>query len=989
MKLQQLYRTLAVCLMLAFAVPCLAQSQLDDDTYNEILAATLAANDNGRYKEAERYALQLKANDERFDPKNFAWRIFLGLAIKNQGRYDEARPLLESYVELCKKNHGEEIRTVEGLMTLGGLYIEMDLTDEAAPVLEEAVKMGVRKLGPDNETTLDAQTNLASVYQKTGEWDRAVTLFRDTINRQHRIGSRNLERMIPICNLTLLYQYQGRYEQAESIARYGLTVVKALGLPTKHPKTIMLLERLAMTYQVQHRYEEARPILEEALKAADSLLGADHPDTGSICANLSVCYTELKETAKARELLKRAIDIYSGVYGAEHARLCPMIYALAWDLVDDGDYPEAEKVARRGLAIAEKASNGEKRLAAQLRTLLADILFLQDKVDQSEAELKRALSDLTERGTDLTRRHDLMRTQARILWKRGDKQGAIRELKAAIELVDSSRASAGGSEVERAAYYSKFTLTHEILLQWQAELGDVPEAFKTFERARARTFQESIDQAGVDLWAGRSAEDKAREQQQQVELNSKVSKLQTEWLEFPAATDKEERAVTEERQQLANNLLDARDELYNFERDLRNASQAYRQLISTQPKVQELAEVQKKLVQEKTLLLSYFIGEHNSYVLAVTPTNARLLELKVSAQDAAVLALKVGPLTRDNLKKVLLGDDKSAVLPRIAKNVPLGDVEPKLHSLWQVLVPEQLRAEVTGGGLDKLIVVPDGPLSLLPLEALIVDRSAGIVYLLDVAPPIEYGPSAAVLMTLTDRPTVPPKKISVLTLGNPTYTRAPANALAETGRAAVIRSSLRPLPFTGTESRWVAETFRKSGAESVQFLLGTATEANIRANIEGREIIHLACHGSSDASYGNFFGALAVAPGQKVGNPMDDGMLTLAEINTLNLKGCELAILSACLTNHGPQQEGEGVWALSRGFLVAGARRVVASDWVVDDAAAGSLISIFCSRLALDRKADKPLDYSKALRDAKRWTRDQEKWNRPYFWAPFVFVGPR
>ena len=53
----------------------------------------------------------------------------------------------------------------------------------------------------------------------------------------------------------------------------------------------------------------------------------------------------------------------------------------------------------------------------------------------------------------------------------------------------------------------------------------------------------------------------------------------------------------------------------------------------------------------------------------------------------------------------------------------------------------------------------------------------------------------------------------------------------------------------------------------------------------------------------------------------------------LAIKDCELAILSACETNYGPQQKGEGVWALSRGFLVAGARRVVASNWLVDDEA--------------------------------------------------------
>jgi hypothetical protein len=82
---------------------------------------------------------------------------------------------------------------------------------------------------------------------------------------------------------------------------------------------------------------------------------------------------------------------------------------------------------------------------------------------------------------------------------------------------------------------------------------------------------------------------------------------------------------------------------------------------------------------------------------------------------------------------------------------------------------------------------------------------------------------------------------------------------------------------------------------------------------------------------------LALTPGPPGSPPANDGFLTLAEIYELDLKGCELAILSACQTNFGPEQRGEGVVALSRGFLAAGARRVLASNWLVDDEAAASL----------------------------------------------------
>lgn len=198
---------------------------------------------------------------------------------------------------------------------------------------------------------------------------------------------------------------------------------------------------------------------------------------------------------------------------------------------------------------------------------------------------------------------------------------------------------------------------------------------------------------------------------------------------------------------------------------------------------------------------------------------------------------------------------------------------------------------------------------------------------------------------------------------------------------------LKPLPYSSWEVTWVGRNFLEDGIDAAELRGDLASEAAVRANVPGRRILHSAYHGLVDQSWGNLFGALALTPGPNPEDPADDGFLTLAEIYQLNLKGCELAILSACDTNVGPEQRGEGVWALSRGFLVAGARRVVASNWLVDDEAAASLVSYFCSILAAAEKAGKTPDYAAALHQAKRWVRQQEKWRSPYYWGAFVLVG--
>ncbi len=117
--------------------------------------------------------------------------------------------------------------------------------------------------------------------------------------------------------------------------------------------------------------------------------------------------------------------------------------------------------------------------------------------------------------------------------------------------------------------------------------------------------------------------------------------------------------------------------------------------------------------------------------------------------------------------------------------------------------------------------------------------------------------------------------------------------------------------------------------------------------------------------------------------------ITLPEISRLDLRGTELAILSACQTNVGPQQFGEGTTGLSRAFLIAGAKRVVAGNWLVDDEAAASQISYYGSILAGSLRKIAPTNYAAALHEAKVWAKSQKEWSHPYYWAVFTHVGPK
>ena len=67
---------------------------------------------------------------------------------------------------------------------------------------------------------------------------------------------------------------------------------------------------------------------------------------------------------------------------------------------------------------------------------------------------------------------------------------------------------------------------------------------------------------------------------------------------------------------------------------------------------------------------------------------------------------------------------------------------------------------------------------------------------------------------------------------------------------------------------------------------------------------------------------------------------------------------------------------------------MVASNWLVDDKAAASLMAVFCRHVAQADKESRTIDYARALHEAKRWVRKDAKWQSPYYWGTFVLVGP-
>ena len=303
------------------------------------------------------------------------------------------------------------------------------------------------------------------------------------------------------------------------------------------------------------------------------------------------------------------------------------------------------------------------------------------------------------------------------------------------------------------------------------------------------------------------------------------------------------------------------------------------------------------------------------------------------------------------------------------------------RALYRALVEP---AEPLLKGVKHLVVAPDGPLALVPFEALLardvaegapVPKGAWLVERFDVS----YTPSATALATRAGEAA----GRGIVALGDPRFAPDSAAAPAAEGGAGApapgsgtaVAPALAPLPNTAVE---VAALRSLAGTRPIETLTGAgATRAGLLAALaRGRpQLVHLATHGVADEVEPRRSGLWLAWDGAA------PGFLPVGDVLALRLDA-DLVTLSACETGTGRLERGEGVLGLARAFLAAGGRSVVVSLWKVNDRSTAALMERFYRPL-LTRGVPR----ESALAGAKRALLADAETRSPFYWAPFVLVG--
>jgi CHAT domain-containing protein len=329
---------------------------------------------------------------------------------------------------------------------------------------------------------------------------------------------------------------------------------------------------------------------------------------------------------------------------------------------------------------------------------------------------------------------------------------------------------------------------------------------------------------------------------------------------------------------------------------------------------------------------------------------------------AAFVLVKAGKVQRLELGPTALFEN--AVLAWRKRVVNSESADEKAAGLLRKRL--WLPLEKAVGGAKTVLLVPDGPLYALPFAALPGSKRG--TYLIEELSVVQL-PSARLLLELQGVKALHGE--GLLAVGGLDYGRG---------------GPWRTLAGTALETADLARRYRVrfSDTRAPQMLVGQrGSRSALLKALSGKErwqYLHLACHGffappESYTSRGDG-GAFAEQRAELTfrRNPLllsglvlaganadPAGVLTAEEVTTLDLRGCELVVLSACQTGLGRVAGGEGVLGLQRALHLAGARNVVTSLWNVSDPATSVLMEEFYRRLWSKEK----LSRLEALRQAQ------------------------
>ena len=857
------------------------------------------------------------------------------------GRDGETRKALKLAQEALPLRKAENFQSgVNNLLnTIGLIYSGLGSPYEALDNFEKAVQ-GWQELAKQNQLDSpdrlgNALNSLALANDRIGNWQKASQYYDDAL-RIPKISAQ--VRAAVLNNQAGLYALLADFDTAIKICDEALVLLSSIKSPNSDVLASLLLQKGQFLIATK-KSDEALEYFRRAREAKPK-----RPKLAYVLIATGDAYVRFGKLAEAQKAYSDALDVQREIedrrgQATAHQKLGEVYVAL------------------NNRAAALKEYELALSLSREVHDPPGEALALN-----SLALVQRDLNNLSE---------------------------ALERSNQAIKILESLRTNVSSDRL-RTSYFAHYSDYYEVnidlnMLQSRGDSSaNLSAALNESERSRARTLIDMLARSPTDIDQNVSPELRQAEREITQRLQAKIE-AQTVLLSTP---HKQSEAET-----IANEVTDLFRQQDEIRGRIRAQNPKYANLV--QPELLRAGEIQQQLDPD-TLLLEFALGEKRSYAWVVTSDKIQGFELAPRAQIETLATRLLHAITERNRKEP--NETPANTTARYDKaDKEYADTAAALSKLILAPLAPALQRE-------RLVVVADGALQLVPF-GLLFDPSDSSHLI--AKHEIVSLPSASVLalqrQELANRKQAP---LGVAVVADPVFEpKDPrvADALASANKKRRNKTPVAALP-TKPQNDTLISALRSVGADSeLQRLVMSRTEAadiarvvpanqlfkalDFQANravvmggaLSKYRYVHLATHGVIDLEHPELSGIVLSMVDEN--GKEQDGYVRLYEIYNLNLPA-ELVVLSACQTGVGKQIRGEGLMALTRGFMYAGAARVVASLWKVDDSATAALMAQFYKEMFTNGK--KP---AAALRTAQKYMSEQKRWQSPYYWAGFVLQG--
>jgi len=844
-----------------------------------------------------------------------------GMELYHQGTataWQEAISKWEKSLEMARQE-GDTTQEALTLKWLGLTQFKLHNFKAAQDYYQQALESD-RALG-DRHSQASVLNSLGQIQTKWGEYQKAFDYYEESLKLWKEVQYSTGE-AASLHNISRVYSELGNYDQALAYSQEVLELVRDLGNPVN---TAAVLNNIGHLYTDLKEQDKALAAYNEALALLQDKKNAAR-ETASTLNNLGFIYAQRGNWQQAQDYYNRALPLWREI-----------------------GHRSGEASTLNNLGFAEaNLGKGDRAL---------------DYYNQALA-LREATGD---RAKEALTRYRIAAVQR----DRGNPDAAIEQIRAAISIVEDLRTNIANTDLRASFFASKqdyYDFYIDLLMQRHKQnpkAGYDRLALQTSESARARTLLEVLKEANADIRRGVDPQLLEREKRLQRQLSAmeerRVRLLSRQY------TLEEIRTLEQEIETLLNQYRQVRAKI-------RDTSPQYAAL--TQPQPLTLEQIQQQILDEKTVLLEYSLGEERSYLWAVT--NNTLTSYELPGRKEIQTAVR-------DFRRLLLSPSQRRRKQKVAQ------AQMELSNLLLKPAASQL-------GDKRLLVVGDGALQYVPFAALSLsdeiapgERPIPLI----VEREIVTLPSASTLAVLRrEQQGRTPASQTIAVFADPVFgaddDRLSKSAIVELSLPLELQESARAsgvnlarLPFTQEEANKILEltesdrTIQAFGFDAKREAIAQTPELN------DYRILHFATHGLANSQNPELSG-LVFSLVNPQGKPQN-GFLRMHELFNLELSA-DLVVLSACQTGLGTQVRGEGLIGLTRGFMYAGASRVVASLWNVDDQGTAELMAKFYRHL-FPQKGEEAMSPAAAMRASQIEMWQEKKWESPYYWAGFTLQG--